>query len=173
MGDWEHVTVRLMWAYDDQTGWSLQPVQMYLSAHDFGGIYDWEAIPKINDTHPVVYSAWGSHGVWLTAAGTGMTRLVGYSGEDLVDWTSEGTAWDTWNYLEAFDYDAKQGLGGSTWPLWMSDDFTNPGICDPSNPACGPIYRWGNPRWGEALAITGWKTGPPAPSPKVSGAPGF
>lgn len=150
VGDWEHVTVRLMWVYDEQVGWSVQPVQTYLSAHDFGGIYEWEEIPKINDTHPVVYSAWGSHGVWLTA---GRHTYGSAMGEDLTDWTSEGTAWDTWNYLETFDYDynAKQGqgLGGSIWPLWMGDDFTDPGDCgDPSNPACGPIYRWGNMRDG-------------------------
>jgi hypothetical protein len=147
VGDWEHVTVRLMWAYDDQTGWSLQPVQMYISAHDFGGIYEWDEIPKINDTpHPIVYSAEGSHGVWLTP-GRHKYGEAGPEGskEDLVDWTSQGTAWDTWNKMAAFDYNAKQGLGGSTWPLWMSDDFTNPGTCGaPSNPACGPIFRWGN-----------------------------
>ena len=142
VGDWEHVTVRLMWGYDDQTGWSLQPVQMYLSAHDFGGIYGWDEIPKINDTHPVVYSAWGSHGVWKTAG----AHVYGSAmGTDLVDECSEGTAWDTWNYLEAFDYNANQGLDGNTWPVWMSDDFADPGIfCEFSNPACGPIYRWGN-----------------------------
>jgi hypothetical protein len=149
VGDWEHVTVRLMWGYDDQTGWSLQPVQIYLSAHDFGGIYEWDEIPKINDTHPVVYSAAGSHGVWAIA---GAHTYGSAMGTDLVDICSEGTAWDTWNYVEAFDYDynAKQGqgLGGSIWPLWMSDDFTNPGICDRSDPACGPIYRWGNSRDG-------------------------
>lgn len=142
VGDWEHVTVRLMWGYDDQTKWSLQPVQMYLSAHSFGGIYEWEAIPKIDDTHPIVYSAYGSHGIWLEA---GRHTYGSAAGEDLTDWTNEGTAWDTWNYLETFDYNAKQGLGESIWPLWMSEDFANPGDCgDPSNPACGPIYRWGN-----------------------------
>jgi hypothetical protein len=150
VGDWEHVTLRLMWVYDEQVGWSVQPVQMYLSAHDFGGIYEWDAIPKINDTHPVVFSAWGSHGVWLTP---GRHKYGEAFGEDLTDWTSEGTAWDTWNYLETFEYDYNvkqgQGLGRSIWPLWMSDDFTNPGTCgDPSNPACGPIYRWGNMRDG-------------------------
>jgi hypothetical protein len=145
VGDWEHVTVRLMWAYDDQTGWSLQPVQMYLSAHDFGGIYDWNQITKFEGTHPVVYSASGSHGVWLTP---GKHTYGSAMGEDLTDWTSEGTAWDTWNKMAAFDYNTKQGLGGSTWPLWMSDDFENPGICDRFNPACGPIYRWGNMRSG-------------------------
>ena len=144
VSDWEHITVRLMWTYDDQTGWSIKPVQIYLSIHDFGYIYEWddEAIPKINNTHPIIYSAWGSHGVWPTA---GSHQYGSAMGTALVDDCSEGTAWDTWNYLAALDYNLQQGLGGSIWPLWMSDDFANPGNCgDRSNPACGPIYRWGN-----------------------------
>ena len=178
VGDWEHVTVRLMWVYDDQTGWSVQPVQMYLSAHSFGGIYEWETTPKFNNTHPVVYSAWGSHGVWLTAGehDYGEACYV-VACEDLTDWTSEGTPWDTWNYLEAFDYNAKQGLGGSIWPLWMSDDFTNPGTCgNPSDPACGPIYRWGNTEnecWSDPIGQCLMTTGPTGPISKGVWSPGI
>ncbi|MCA9698311.1 MAG: hypothetical protein KC431_12355, partial [Myxococcales bacterium] len=36
------------------------------------------------------------------------------------------------------------GLEGVDWPVWMSDDFTNPGGGDPSVPGMGPIFRWGN-----------------------------
>jgi hypothetical protein len=178
VGDWEHVTVRLMWAYDDQTGWSLQPMQVYLSAHDFGAIYEWAEIPKINDTHAIVYSAWGSHGVWLTAGENDYGEVCYVVAcEDLTDWTSQGTPWDTWNYLEAFDYNTKQGLGGSTWPLWMSDDFTNPGTCgDPSNPACGPIYRWGNPKnecYSDPIGRCLMTTGPTGPVSKGVWSPGI
>jgi hypothetical protein len=175
VGDWEHVTMRLMWAYDDQTGWSLQPVQMYISAHDFGGTYDWAAIPKINDTHPVVYSAWGSHGVWLTAGEHDYGEVCYVVAcEDLTDWTSEGTAWDTWNNMAALDYNAKQGLGGSIWPLWMSNDFTNPGTCgNPSDPACGPIYRWGNMRRGEVFGYYRLEDGPTGPVSKGVWSPGI
>jgi len=174
VGDWEHITVRLMWAYDDQTGWSIQPVQIYVPAHDFGFIYEWDEFPKRNDTHPVVYSAKGSHGIWPTA---GRHKYGEAAGEDLTDWTSEGTAWDTWNYLEAFDYNAKQGLGGSTWPLWMSDDFTNPGTCgNPSNPACGPIFRWGNMEnecWSDPINQCILATGPTGPISKGVWSPGI
>ena len=37
VGDWEHITVRLMRGPDD----ALTPLQVYLSAHSFGGAYDW------------------------------------------------------------------------------------------------------------------------------------
>ena len=177
VGDWEHVTVRLMWSYDDQTGWSLQPAQMYLSAHDFGGIYEWETIPKINDTHPIVYSAWGSHGVWLTNENNGRHKYNEACHlwcEDLTDWTSEGTSWDTWNNMAAFDYNLKQGLGGNIWPLWMSDDFTSPGNCgDPSNPACGPIYRWGNPSCCSVFGYNRLEDGPTGPISKGVWSPGI
>lgn len=175
VGDWEHVTVRLMWVYDDQTGWSLQPVQMYISAHDFGGIYEWDQITKFEGTSPIVYSAWGSHGVWLTAGRHRYDEVCHPWPwcEDLVDWTSEGTAWDTWNYLEAFDYNAKKGLGGSIWPMWMSANFADPGICDPSNPACGPIYRWGNMRRGSVLGYYRLEDGPTGPVSKGVWSPGI
>ena len=62
VGDWEHITVRLMRGPDD----ALTPLQVYFSAHDFGGAYDWASVERFADTHPVVYSAWGSHGVWST-----------------------------------------------------------------------------------------------------------
>jgi hypothetical protein len=172
VGDWEHVTVRLMWGYHEQSGWSLQPVQIYLSAHDFGGIYEWDAIPK-DGTHPVVYSAWGSHGVWLTPGNHQYGSALGWP---LVDVCSAGTAWDTWNNLEAFDYNGKQGLGGSIWPLWMSDDFANPGSCgNHLDPACGAIYRWGDIREGcvPGLGYCLLTDGPTGPVSKDVWSPGI
>jgi len=143
VGDWEHLTVRLMWAYDDLNGWSLQPTQARLSAHDFGFTYEWDDIPKTDNTHPIIYSAKGSHGLWLEP-GEHVYKVIVEGLVNLSDLTGEGTAWDTWNNLEAYNYNLEQGLAGSTWPLWMSTDFEDPGACDPTNPACGPIYRWGN-----------------------------
>ena len=169
VGDWEHVTVRLWWFYDDQSGWLLQPTQIYLPAHNFGFTYEWDEIPKVNNTHhPIVYSAKGSHGIWLEP---GEHKYDSIGSQPLVDETNDsGASWDTWNYLEAFEYNLTQGLSGNDWPLWMSEDYEDPGICDPSNPACGPIWRWGNHESGcEILAIDigvcrleNGPTGPPA-----------
>lgn len=170
VGDWEHVTVRLMQAYDDQTGWTLKPVQIYLSAHDFGGIYAWDEIPVTGATHPVVYSAWGSHGVWLEA---GAHTYGSALGEDLVDTCSEGTAWDTWNNVTAFDYNAKQGLGGSTWPNWMGTDFKDPGAGNPADPNSGPVYRWGNTESGCAFGYCQLENGPTGPVSKNVWGPGI
>jgi hypothetical protein len=146
VGDWEHVTVRLWWSYDDQSGWLLQPIQIYLPAHDFGSTYEWDEIPKIDDTHAIIFSAKGSHGTWRDP-GDHIYQTILW--QPLIDETNEnGASWDTWDYLEAFDYNLEQGLSGNDWPLWMSEDYEDPGICDPSNPACGPIFRWGNTQQG-------------------------
>lgn len=148
VGDWEHITVRLMRGPDD----TLTPVQVYLSAHSFGGAYEWAALEHFEDTHPVVYSAWGSHGVWdspgaHTYQTIGMEVLgvcVTIVCADLTDDTAAGIAWDTWERVAGFDYGAKEGLGGQSWPVWMSETFTDPGTEPASVPGGGPIFRWGN-----------------------------
>jgi hypothetical protein len=154
VGDWEHITVRLAWQHGDM-GWEFKASQVYVSAHDFGGAYYWDS-PEIHkvDTHPVVYSAWGSHGLWASP-GDHIYDTVPVIGTPLIDACDAGTAWDTWENMVAFDYydpagNTGNGLGGSQWPAWMGDDFSEPG-CDPlTNPGCdadppsGAIYRWGN-----------------------------
>ncbi|MBL9103557.1 MAG: Vps62-related protein [Myxococcales bacterium] len=148
VGDWEHITVRLLRGPDD----SLAPAQVYLSAHSFGGVYAWNDLERFADTHPVVYSAKGSHGVW---SGPGDHVYMSIGEEvfdvcvtlvcvDLTDEAAPGTAWDTWHNVAGYDYTARQGLGGLEWPVWMSDDFTAPGTPPASQPGGGPIFRWGN-----------------------------
>lgn len=148
VGDWEHITVRLLRG-DDEV---LTPSQIYLSAHSFGGIYEWGEVELFEDTHPVVYSAEGSHGVWSTPGdhvymsigeevlGVCVTLVC----TDLTDITSAGTAWDTWERVAGFDFVEKEGLEGESWPVWMSDDFTDPGEAPAEVPGGGPIFRWGN-----------------------------
>jgi len=63
---------------------------------------------------------------------------------ELTDNASAGVAWDTWENIYGMDYGAQEGLEGATWPVWMSDDFTDPGEGAPNVPGMGPIYRWGN-----------------------------
>ena len=148
VGDWEHITVRLL---QDMQG-ELVPDQVYLSAHDFGGAYAWADIEKFESTHPVVYAAWGSHGVWkdpgdhvyMTIGEEVLGVCVTLVCADLTDETAPGVAWDTWTRVAGFDYAAKQGLGAQTWPVWMREDFAQPGDPPADEPGHGPIYRWGN-----------------------------
>ncbi len=148
VGDWEHITVRLTRQPDD----TLTPVQVYLSAHSFGGIYEWAELEKVDTTHPVVYSAAGSHGVW-SAPGDHVYMTIGEEVlgvcvtlvcADLTDQAAAGTAWDTWDNLAGFDFVAKEGLAGTSWPVWMSDAFTDAGAAPATVPGGGPIFRWGN-----------------------------
>lgn len=157
VGDWEHITVRLQRGQDQ----SLTPVQAYLSAHSFGGVYEWAEIERFEETHPVVYSAWGSHGVWkdpgdhvyMTIGEEVWGVCVSIVCTDLVDETNAGIAWDTWERLAGFDYGAKEGLGDEVWPVWMSDAFTEPGVAPPEVPGGGPIFRWGNPEDCSTLGV--------------------
>jgi hypothetical protein len=141
VGDWEHVTVRLVWHTVDGS-WKLSPNGVYLSAHDAGGAYYYTQVPKIDDTHPTAYAALGSHGMWLKA---GEHVYANTPFGELKDICGEGHAWDTWQRVICFDFFGQVGLGGASWPAWMSDQFTMTfeGM-DPESPWSGPIYRWGN-----------------------------
>jgi hypothetical protein len=171
VGDWEKTTVRLSLVYNPSIGWEIKPIHLFVSAHSFGTSHPWDTISIVADTdHPKVYSANGGHGNYVTA-GTqrySMQSILGYH-YFLYDYTDEVFNWDTWTNLETFDYDAENGLGSSTWPRWMSRDYTascapdNPG-CDPYDPSSGPIYRWGTDEFdcllGQVCHLTAGPTGP-------------
>jgi hypothetical protein len=157
VSDWEHITVRL--------NSNLQPQSVKLSQHSDSEEVIWSDIIKLN-THPVVYSAWGSHGLYKESGDHIYNYLVYIGGlsERATDSCSEGTVWDTWNQVEAYDFGTKEFIGNvfktqspenelkrppsvKTWPSWMSTDYTAPGL-NPADPASGPIFRWGNPKDG-------------------------
>ena len=171
--------MRLTWQPGNM-GWEVKPDQLYVSAHNFGGAYDWDdpAVEKVSDTHPVVYSAWGSHGIWINAGDHKYSEAcVLLECYDLVDECSADVAWDTWENIVGFDYydvsgNKGRGLGGSQWPTWMSNDFTDPGcdlLQDPNcdqDPAVGAIWRWGNPAWGDVFGYYRLENGPSGPVSK-------
>jgi len=141
VGDWEHVTVRISTA-------TLAPMQVALSAHSGGESLQWSDLEKTPDGHPVAYSAWGSHANYSRSGDhtyntISVPPLADIPITDRTSSSSDGVAWDTWNKIEAFDYYARRGLGGTGWPTWMRTDFTVGGT-EPTNPRAGAIYRWGN-----------------------------
>jgi hypothetical protein len=176
VGDWEHITVRLSWVYNPSTGWEIKPIHLFVSAHNFGTSHPWDTIEKVPpDTgHPIVYSAEGSHGIYVTAGCQRYGKIEEAEGlfiAFLYDYTGEGEQWDTWTNLETFDYDAEQGLASSVWPRWMSTDYEaacapdNPG-CDPYDPSSGPIYRWGTYEFGTCWIKCRMDKGPTGPVDK-------
>lgn len=174
VGDWEHVTVRLSWVYNTSTGWEIKPIHLFVSAHDFGTAHPWDTISKVpGSDHPIVYSAEGSHGNYVSAGTQRYGKIVklGITLAFLYDYTGEGSQWNTWTNLQTFDYDAEHGLGISIWPRWMSKNYTaacapdNPG-CDPYDPASGPIFRWGTYEFGSCDIECRMAKGPTGPADK-------
>lgn len=143
VGDWEHITLRFLKNSSDGRV-SYQPFQVFLSAHDGGMLCEWQALRKIDGTHPVVCAAWGSHGLYMNPR---EFEYRNYGVAKLVDECSEGTAWDTWTNVKVFDYNNKKDLAGNPWPTWLSEDYGSPGP-NPSDPRSGAIYRWGNHKQG-------------------------
>ncbi|XP_063984126.1 uncharacterized protein LOC135166082 [Diachasmimorpha longicaudata] len=136
VGDWEHMS--LYFKGDDH------PVAMYVSAHDTGAFYRYDVrtgtfvyesqetrkgifqkpiFPEYVFTsagsHPVLFSAKGSHGLWTAPGKHKFVRLP-----RLYDESGFGIAWPTWKRLEVLP---DEETGGT--PAWMS--FRG---------------RWGNPR---------------------------
>lgn len=119
VGDWEHMTLYF------RAGQRREPTEMYVSAHDAGAYYTYERLsgsfefrrqetrnnhilqqaifPKtvrtVANGHPVLFSALGSHGLWVAPGRHRFVRVP-----RLVDVNGFGTPWYTWKNLE-FSYD--------------------------------------------------------------------
>ncbi|XP_035676246.1 putative vacuolar protein sorting-associated protein TDA6 [Branchiostoma floridae] len=117
VGDWEHMTARLV---------GNQPSSIYVSAHNFGGKYDWDAASqtykkggdtvRTEGTHPVLYSAKGSHGLWSNPGTHTYEKILKI--EKLQDETSTGTVWNTWRNVPCIKYHPGGGYTGS-WS-WLN-----------------------------------------------------
>lgn len=141
IGDWEHITVRLM-NYRENGKNYYRPVIVDYSAHSFRNYVSWDEIETIDDTHPVVYTAQGSHGMWKDA---GTHVYVDAKIAKLTDECSQGFAWDLWqeNQMETYSYDALthtgKGIGSSEWKTEFDLDYLD----ENSN----AISKWGNNGW--------------------------
>jgi hypothetical protein len=74
-----------------------KPTVVVASYHAWNTTKKWgdPGIELFNETHPVLYSAAGSHGLWFSA---GDHEYISFP--KLVDHTSQGTAWNTWEDLD-------------------------------------------------------------------------
>ncbi|MFK7908203.1 MAG: Vps62-related protein [Chitinophagales bacterium] len=163
MGDWEHLTVRLMW---DCVGHPCEilPYEVYLSQHSGGDTKAWADIEKVNNS-PIVYAARGSHAMYFTEGAHNYKHipLLG----DLIDRCSKGSVFNSSqsNKVEAYDFQAKKGLNNNVWPVWMSADFKTAGS-NPADPASGGNYRWGNAEQGCHFGQCRLEDGPTGPISK-------
>lgn len=123
VGDWEHVTVRLV---------NMVPTQILLSQHDGGATFNWgDSRVQMRGTHPVLYAATGSHGLYHDTGRHTYNRLP--NGDTLNDDTSAGIAWNTWsNLVEIQGMPLGQYTGNLSWLNFAG--------------------RWGNPKSGCAFS---------------------
>lgn len=109
--------------------------------------YSWDEVEKVEGTHPVGYTACGSHGMWKDG---GTHIYVNAVVVKLKDYCSQGTAWDLWQdgKIETYSYNAlnHQGkaLGTSEW----KNEF-NLNYCDEN----GGITIWGNVAWSPPIQV--------------------
>ncbi|RXZ77571.1 DUF946 domain-containing protein [Paenibacillaceae bacterium] len=159
VGDWERVTVRLAKFEDNNTQY-VKPVQVLYGAHFLATIYSWDEVDKIDGTHPVAYSAFGSHGMWKDQGNHVYKDLFVVK---LIDVANQGTAWDTWHNVQAFQYfpNQKTGVGlGNPFPDWLGRDYEDPNS--------GAIYRFGNPSQGTFFGQPLLAGGPGGPQQKTA-----
>ena len=120
VGDWEKVYVRFQKVNADYQIYSI-----YLSMHNsaitktFGGEFLWQSgqfkkgdktLAMFESTHAIIYSAAGSHGMWPDTGRHEYLKLS--NGYALVDQTSSGTSWYTWEYLKPVQYDPSGQYSG-------------------------------------------------------------
>ena len=146
VGDWEHISVRLM--KEEKAGkLSYRPVIVDYSAHFMRNYVSWDEVEKIDGTHPIAYTACGSHGMWKDS---GAHIYVNAVVVQLKDYCSQGTAWDLWKAgeMETYAYDALkhqgEGIGESKW---LRDFDLDCGV------EGGGTTIWGNKGWFTPIQI--------------------
>ncbi len=113
VGDWEHITVRFV---------DGRPSQVFLSAHDSGFLANYgSAWLSITNGHANVFSALGSHGLYVDAARHTYATLP--NSFTLDDDTGYGVSWNTSSNVVTF---SPQPAGSYTGSLsWLN--FTGTG----------------------------------------------
>lgn len=96
VGDWEHTCIRF---------YKGKPKAIFLSEHDGGAAYAWEAVEKIG-TRPVTYSATGTHAMYATPGVHTYVLPFGL----LHDITDRGPLWDPILNMASYTYDHTKDL---------------------------------------------------------------
>ena len=95
---------------------------------------------ELRGTHPVVYSAWGSHGIWGTPGDHNYQTLP--TGERLVDHTSKGIEWHTERAQVVYDDGKYPFKFKGRWGNLSAEAPHNKNACKMSpspKVLCGPL----------------------------------
>jgi hypothetical protein len=113
-GDWERVVVLL-----DEHG-NGRAIKLF--RHNCNVQLSWDQISKVpNSNHPIVFSAAGSHGSYGTPG-----AHENACDTPIDDYTGNGTAWKTWNYLADVQRQPWYGFGGAWGEVGESTHTTGP-----------------------------------------------
>ncbi|MEN9406214.1 MAG: hypothetical protein RLZ12_498 [Bacillota bacterium] len=162
IGDWEGFQIHLTF-----NGAEFVPDKLKVGPHSFNWKQDWGSFPK-QDTHPILYAAQGSHGLWPTV-GENLYLLIDIVNKTafstIADTTIAVLPWQTWNNIQAYVFNPitqekytlpTHAAFPEYFNLYTADQPNIPadkkfaiGKNVPGlaldNPASGPLYRWGNP----------------------------
>lgn len=103
-GDWERVSIQL----DSEN----LPVNIFFYGHSGGQMAAWSTINFYGGTHPVVFSARGSHASYRDA-GEHDTEFCFFLLGCAPDLTDYGLPWQTWNILLNVESQPWYGFGGA------------------------------------------------------------
>ncbi|KAI9363911.1 hypothetical protein DFJ73DRAFT_939141, partial [Zopfochytrium polystomum] len=120
VGDWEHIVVRTV---------NGNAVSVDFSAHSSGSGLGTLSVADSrlawSGSHPVGYTALGSHGIWPQTGSNTYKTIAGIY--KLTDETGNGAQWETWNNVYAVDYLRGGGYTGAQAWLNYNGHFGNPG----------------------------------------------
>ncbi|KAJ1552876.1 Vacuolar protein sorting-associated protein 62 [Cladochytrium tenue] len=119
VGDWEHIMVRTV------NGVAVSVDYLaHSSGTGLGTLSVADSRITWSGTHPVAYTALGSHGMW-PQSGSNVYDTIALV-YNLVDDTGDGAEWSTWNNVYVINYLQSGGYTGSQ--AWLNYDgyFGNP-----------------------------------------------
>ena len=112
-GDWERISIKLDAANN--------PTHVALYRHGCHRVVTWAQISKVpNSTHPIVFSATGTHASYATAGKHEDTCAP------IFDFTKATHAWQTWRSLADAEKQPWYGFGGAWGEVGQFTDTTGP-----------------------------------------------
>ncbi|MEO7730587.1 MAG: Vps62-related protein [Kofleriaceae bacterium] len=129
-GDWERISVHL------DRGNRAVGVAYY--QHDGYKELSWDKVPKHGGSHPIVYSARGSHASYAAPGAKKIeTSIVGHDVHTADDRASKGAAWQTWKHLTNVRHQKWYGYGGAWGEVGnpIVDKFTHDETTGPQGPS--------------------------------------
>jgi hypothetical protein len=118
-GDWERICVRL-----DSNN---RATEVAYYQHEGHKTLPWRSVPKSGETHPVVYSARGSHASYESAGAKPIYKEIkGKQIQIATDQASRGTQWSTEQHLTDARSEDWYGYGGAWGEVGDAEMTTGP-----------------------------------------------